>query len=638
MHATLADVPTNAVRRIAIIGAGPSGLAYLERLLSNLAELASELAFDIHVIDPHPFGAGRIWRYEQASELTLNSQAYDITIFPDDAFSGEGPIRSLASGRRTFLQWIDAVRSGSIDLPAEVDREVRAEAGTIGPRDFPTRRLMALYLRWAFGWVCATAPANVAITTHRTSATRVEESSRGQRRVVLGDSPAIDDVHSVIYTVGHTEAALTSQESQLADFAQTHGLTYLPPQPASADLLEEIAPSSNVIIRGMGLTAFDQVTLLTEHRGGRFQSSAGVLRYIPSRGEPTIYLGSRRGVVPRTVPSCEIRGIPTQPKHFTLEVALALKAEKGLLSLRRDLWPLMLRDITLRTYAELFTGYPERVRMSWADFEAAVEGLEIGSAAFNALVVRAVPEAGDRFDFAALQRPFQSDELGSVSAHQQAVRELIRRELELHRNASTTLALRNAMRSAYQVTAVLKSLPDWEGASLVDEFHGWWYPLYCSVAVAPSQDAHERLLALSEAGVVHFLGPDTNVSCDAASGQFVATSSVTGTRVVASSLIEGRIALPQVAGSANPVLRSLAESGRGVDAQYQDRHTGRLKVTEREYFLIDAEGKIDFHQQALGVFANANWVGAFALPNADFPFFRQADAVAQATLKVLIAA
>ena len=75
---------------VAIIGAGPRGIGLVERLAENHAEFGGEL--HIRLIDPHPAGPGRIWRFDQSPLLKLNSLAEDVTLFTDSSSTIEGPI------------------------------------------------------------------------------------------------------------------------------------------------------------------------------------------------------------------------------------------------------------------------------------------------------------------------------------------------------------------------------------------------------------------------------------------------------------------------------------------------------------------------------------------------------------------
>ncbi|MFE6856382.1 FAD/NAD(P)-binding protein, partial [Streptomyces sp. NPDC057674] len=54
---------------IVIVGAGPRGTGFLERLAANLPELYGDRPLDLHLVDPHPPGPGRIWRTAQSPLL-----------------------------------------------------------------------------------------------------------------------------------------------------------------------------------------------------------------------------------------------------------------------------------------------------------------------------------------------------------------------------------------------------------------------------------------------------------------------------------------------------------------------------------------------------------------------------------------
>ena len=48
--------------QLVIVGAGPRGTGLLERIAANAPELYAGSGLDIHLVDPHPPGGGRIWR------------------------------------------------------------------------------------------------------------------------------------------------------------------------------------------------------------------------------------------------------------------------------------------------------------------------------------------------------------------------------------------------------------------------------------------------------------------------------------------------------------------------------------------------------------------------------------------------
>ena len=63
--------------RVGIVGAGPRGLSVLERLCAN----ASPAGLQVHVVDPYPPGAGRVWRTEQSRHLLMNTVAAQVSMF-----------------------------------------------------------------------------------------------------------------------------------------------------------------------------------------------------------------------------------------------------------------------------------------------------------------------------------------------------------------------------------------------------------------------------------------------------------------------------------------------------------------------------------------------------------------------------
>jgi hypothetical protein len=80
---------TSDRRAIAIVGAGPRGAGLLERLAASLPELLPpRTGLDVHLIDPFPAGAGRIWRHAQSPLLAMNSMAADVTMFTDASVTG----------------------------------------------------------------------------------------------------------------------------------------------------------------------------------------------------------------------------------------------------------------------------------------------------------------------------------------------------------------------------------------------------------------------------------------------------------------------------------------------------------------------------------------------------------------------
>jgi hypothetical protein len=69
-------------RSVVIVGAGPRGTGVLERLAASAPRYGvdAEHPLDVHLVDPYPPGAGRIWRTAQSELLWMNSMAADVTM------------------------------------------------------------------------------------------------------------------------------------------------------------------------------------------------------------------------------------------------------------------------------------------------------------------------------------------------------------------------------------------------------------------------------------------------------------------------------------------------------------------------------------------------------------------------------
>lgn len=176
----------------------------------------------------------------------------------------------------------------------------------------------------------------------------------------------------------------------------------------------------------------------------------------------------------------------------------------------------------------------------------------------------------------------------------------------------------------------------------------WWHGFFSSVASGPPGPRLRQLLALSRAGLVRFLGPDTVVTTDPARGVFRADSpSVPGASVEAKALVEARLPGPTVHRTRDPLLRSLHErpgvpggdsgpgAGSGDGAGVSSTEAGLLAVTADDGRIIDRSGRPHPRRFALGPHTDARSAGAFTRPGTNGPAFRQNDATARALLTFL---
>ncbi|MEC4019597.1 FAD/NAD(P)-binding protein [Streptomyces sp. H27-D2] len=615
---------------LVVVGVGPRGTGLLERIAANAAELygdsegdGTDAGVDLHLVDPHPPGGGRIWRREQSPLLWMNSMAEDVTMFTDESVTQDGPVRPGPS----LAEWAARVRSGLLPVhPAPA-----AEAAALTGQSFASRRLQSAYLGWVYEQSLAALPPGVAVHLHRRRAVRVAGPRDGKQQVWLEGRPEPLVADLVVLALGHLDVELDREQQDLAAFAKAHRLVHLPPELTADSDLAALRPGEPVIVRGLGLAFVDLMVLLTEGRGGHYVSDAegdaegggetGELTYRPSGREPVLYVGSRRGVPYHSKIGYSWQGErPPLPRFFGPAQVDELLARPGPLDFRRDVWPLVDKELGFAHYHRLFAVRPERTTVGWADFEEKYAACEPLSAELRALLAAAVPDPADRLDLDALDHPLAGLRFPDGDALQTGVRGRIEADLARRHDPahSPDLAVFLGLLSVYGQLVRLGDLG------------GWWHGFFSYLASGPPGPRLRQLLALSRAGVVRFLGADTTVDADPVRGVFRAGSaSVPGERVEARALVEARLPGPSVARSREPLLRFLYEDGAATTP------AGLLAVSPEDGRVLDDRGRPHPRRFAIGPYTDARAAGAFARPRTNAPAFRQNDATARAALAFL---
>ncbi|GAA3874145.1 FAD/NAD(P)-binding protein [Streptomyces lannensis] len=636
---------TGSVSTLVVVGAGPRATGLLERIAANSPELWSgKRELRIHLVDPHPPGPGRIWRHTQSPLLRMNSMAEDVTMFTDETSTIDGPVRPGPS----LAEWAAQFRPGGprfAPYAEPADPRVLPELRTLTGADFPTRRAQSAYLDWVFRRAVAELPSTVTVEWHRTTATAVTGPPDGAQQVHLTGRTAPLTADLVVLAQGHLGSAPAAEHRAHAAFARRHGRFHLPPEFSADADLTGLRPGEHVVLRGFGLACVDLVTLLTEGRGGTYRDEPdGTLTYLPSGREPVLHIGSRRGVPYHAKTGYRIQGPrPALPRHFGPQAVDALLAEERPLSLRRDVWPLMAKEIGFGHYHELFHAHPERTAVPWPEFAAAYDRLEWYSDAMTHLVAGAVPGPDDRLDFEALDRPLQDLAFASPDDFEEHLRDRIARDVARREDPaySADLGAFLALLSVYGQLPRLIAGGRLSARSLAEDLDGWWHGFFSFLASGPPGFRLRQLLALSRAGLVRFLGAELRVGTDETTGTFTATSpTVPGRTVRATALIEAYLPGPNLDRTEDPLLRRLHRTGALAEEVIADAgHThrsGRLTVAPADGRVIDPGlGGPHPRRIALGAPTDSRAVAAFARPRTNAPAFRQNDAVARALLRAL---
>ncbi|MFD3620197.1 FAD/NAD(P)-binding protein [Streptomyces sp. NPDC058676] len=574
---------------LVIVGAGPRGTGLIERIAANAPELYAGSGLDIHLVDPHPPGAGRIWRPAQSPLLWMNSHAEDVTMFTDETVDMAGPVREGP----TLHEW----------------------AGIDG-RTFADRRLQGAYLSWVHERAVAELPPGVVVHHHPRRALRIGGPPQGRQQVWLEGRarPLLADL--VVLALGHLDAEPDDGQRELAAYAGEHGLVHLPPDFTADSDLSRLAPGEPVLVRGFGLAFVDLMVLLTEGRGGRYVGG----RYVPSGQEPVLYVGSRRGVPYHSKIGYDWTGErPPLPRFFGPAEVDGLLARPTGFDFRRDVWPLVEKELGFAHYHRLFTVHPERTTVAWSVFEEKYAAVD-DPAGRAALVASAVPDPADRLDLAALDRPLEGVRYGSYAELQEGLRDYVEGDLSRRHDSSYSpdLAVFLGLLSVYGQLVRLGDIGP------------WWHGFFSYLASGPPGPRLRQLLALSRAGVVRFLGAGMTVSAEG--GVFRASSATVPDSVVeARALVEARLPEPTVGRARDPLLRGLHADGVG------ETPDGLLRVDPVDGRILDRAGRPHPRRFALGPHTDARAPGAFTRPRTGGPAFRQNDATARAALAFLSA-
>ncbi|MFF5563459.1 FAD/NAD(P)-binding protein [Streptomyces sp. NPDC012623] len=570
---------------VAVVGAGPRGTAVVERLIANLGPHGpwAGVPAELHVVEEHTPGAGRVWDPAQPEHLLMNTVAGHATAFPDDTVTMDGPVTTGP----TLMEW------------------AREHAPGLEPWQHPHRALMGRYLAWAHERIVRGAAPATRVVPHPTRAVGLDGTTGDRFRLRLADGTALL-ADAVVLATGHTDQLPSPEGRALATAADRHGLLYLPPGHPRETRLDLLPPGEPVLVRGLALNFFDQLALLTAGRGGRFAPAGpdGRLRYLPSGREPLVLAGSGRGVpylarnqVPGRMPAGHT------PVHFDRAALARLTArEPGTVDFATEVRPLIEREAA-----------------------AAWDG--VGDAA-----------AGP-FDLASVDRPLSGRTFADRAAFGGWLREWLRADMTAARtpDRSPLKAAAGAVTAVKGQVRRLVASGVLSGASYREL--EWFRSFGAHLSSGPPASRIAELIALNEAGVVEFVGARPAVTVDTGTGRFTVTSPTTGgPPATARALLDAWLPGQDLAGTADPLLGGLVAAGLArphtAGTEGGTEPTGALDVGADDLRVRAADGRPQPRLFAVGIpIEGVHWntpIGARA--RADAEMFRQADTIARSAL------
>ncbi|GII60209.1 hypothetical protein Skr01_02940 [Sphaerisporangium krabiense] len=447
----------------------------------------------------------------------------------------------------------------------------------------------------------AAPPSPDALRVHAHRASAVDLSGRF---VLLDDGTRLDTC-AVVLAHAWPDVLPSPRERELRDFARDHGLYYRPAGHAGGrPSLDRVPGGRPVLVLGLGAVMSGVVARLTTGRGGRFRPGRdGGPVYLPSGAEPLIHAGSPRGVPHHARHAYRTGDPPPAPRFVT---ALG----PGPHDFRREVWPLVAKDLAYAYYHHLLTLHRDRARVGWPGFAAAFAAEEWDGPAMRALIRTAVPRFEDRLNFARLDRPLAGMRFGDLAGLQRwtygyLAADLARRADPAH---SADLAMIEGLRGV--LDALARRVPQ----------DAWLHRLARHAAGGLSATRIAELRALGRAGVLTFLGAAARVE-PSGDGVWRATSASVPGAVTATAFVDARRPAPSLDRTRDPLLRRLHDRGECAE------ECGRLKVSLPGNRIVDSSGAAHPHRFALG-----GWTtGADPLSADDPPLDALARAVLAAT-------
>lgn len=605
----------------------------------------------VHLVDDATPGAGRIWRTDQDRDMCMNTLAGAVTLFTDASFTGVGPlvegpslhqwcqlVAEFANGERMECERVEDERvdvdarrrslfDGGPDINAVLaDPSVRSEVSGVNPGSHPSRALYGYYCRWVLETALLRLGPRVRVVRHRTRAVAIRPHGAGRTLVELADGTSVA-ADSVALSPGWLPSEPNRADRELARRTADRDVVWIGPDSPIHQDLTAIEAGEDVIVRGLGMGFFDSLSMLTIGRGGHFEDAPGSrLRYISSGDEPVVHVGSRRGL-PFLAKSV-YHGLPPAPKLRRVRAA----EQRGLsspLRFRAEIWSHLVRDANEAFYETL-------ARRTSFDLPAVLAAIDDGDV--NSLPQRLRPLLPEDIEPLDLPTLFHRRvRTSSAEEYGKTIRELVEADL-----TEAEAGLESPQKAAlWEVNgarrwATERAAFDGTDAEEYDGDLADFLSFGGMIGSGPPAFRSRQLLALLDAGLVHFIGPNVRVDVDG--DVFTAHSPlITGSDVSARVLLDAWVRLHDARRTRDPLLQQLMVDGLAEPFARRNASGGRtpgssLRIDNVTSELIGPAGRHGIH--LLGVpsdVARGDTIIA-PMPGTDPTMLREIDACVEAML------
>lgn len=535
----------SAEQVIGVIGAGPRGTSFMERLLAHVESVPAgdRPRLRLKVFDPGTPGPGKVWNPAQSPLYLMNTPASYPTAAPTGSTQ---KMLTASSCSVSFGEYAKIRRMGYDD------------------GEFPSRSDYGEYLAWLNKEVSARLRGRgVAVDHIAAEVASLQLHDGGYRLEAAGTAHQVD---AAVLALGHLNAAPSGPSAHLARSAAELGLHHQGPAIPTEVNYDAFPAGHNVLVRGMGLNFFDFLIQVTAGRGGEFRGNPEAApghryEYIACGNEPKVIAGARRGTPYRAKTTAE-GFVPAaiELNHLTDQRIDEMLVQHHQLDFAEHLWPLIQADAS-ETY----------LRARGAD-----------------------PD----FDLLAYAKPFSHQHFSSHQAYQDRMLAWL-----VDDAASADAGSRspekmsaNAVHAARLRIKPLLSRGQITSTSRLRDVEGWFESLVEGLASGPPLQRIEELAALVRAGVVEFLGPEPVFGVDRQAGCFIAdAASVAGARYSAEHMIEAMMPPNRITQATSPLVDSLLSDGLAQPASFDTGsevhvHKG-FAVTEQPYRLLTVQGQ-----------------------------------------------
>lgn len=628
---------------IAIVGVGPRGVSVIDRIGALVSEqFRAEQQLNLHLIDDSQLGAGRIWNTSQTRTLCMNTLAGAVTLFTEPNSTVTAPVRPGP----TMFEWIQLTLGNEIEEqptrrektalfkkhPQEPLPDFEEEMRATVPHSNPSRALYGEYINWCYRVALAELPENVVVTEHRAKAVGVTASSDDAFDIIELSDGTICRADSTIIASGWTIPALNPQEQE---FAAAETVWVRPNSPAEQDF-SVLPAGEDVLVRGLGMSFYDLMALVTIDRGGRFvddPTTRSGMHYEASGKEPHLLVSSGRGYP--FLPKSDYGSLPPAPVNHRLMATIEKLKDEERIDFGVEVRPSIIKDAYEAYYCKLAENYPEAVTASIEEILDIIEKATPESIAEDMADV--VPNPENRFNIERWRQPLAGVE-GSIEEVTEHIAQYLEQDIEdaAAGHESAFKAGMWSVSSARTPASILGSMGRYTWESRQTDYKNF-DALGQMVGSGPPLFRCRQLLAVIDAGIVQFIGQRPKVRVDG--DEFVAMSPSTQQEIRTKYLADAFLHYPDIRHVAEPIYASLSQRVRPfceVDEEGRKIETASPEVHPVTRAVINPDGSQDPRVHVIGIptFAQMADTTISPLPGTDALMLQETDKAAVHAVQV----